>query len=248
MDYIQQAIDKARDERQGNIGKQKDERSAGGIVSPEGISDAKAPKVVSGVPQEINYTKTRKIELDNDLLRENMIVAGFEHEKRAEVYRQLRTQVLQKLRGNGWKTLAVTSPNKNAGKTVTALNLAISLSKEVNQTVLLVDLDLRAPSVLKTLGIETEYGLVDHLRGEVSVADVMVNPGFERLVILPGKADENYSSEILSSPQMKALMDDLTNRYESRLIIFDLPALLVNDDALAFTPDVDSTLLVVEDG
>lgn len=246
MDYIQQAIDKARDERQGNIGQTPEESK--NVAASEGEGKQKAPASKSGAPGEINYTKTRQIELSKSVLMDNRVIAGFNFDQRAEPYRQLRTQVIQKLRANSWKTLAITSPNEHAGKTLTAINLAISLSKEVNQTVMLVDLDLRNPDVLTTLGLHVDQGLVDHLKGEASVADILVNPGLERLVILPGKADPDYSSEILSSPEMKTLLSDLTSRYESRIIIFDLPALLLNDDALAFTPYVDATLLVVEDG
>jgi capsular exopolysaccharide synthesis family protein len=241
MDYIQQAIDKARDQRQGNIGQERNERDAD-VIQPKSFEKRK------GVPGEINYTKTRQVELNDDLLRQNRVIAGFNFDPRAESYRQLRTQVLQKLRSNNWKTLAITSPNENSGKTLTAVNLAISLSKEVNQTVLLVDLDLRSPGVLQALAIDVDYGLVDHLKGEVSVSDILVNPDFERLVILPGKADRNYSSEILSSPEMTSLLKDLTSRYDSRIIIFDLPALLSSDDALVFTPYVDAALLIVEEG
>lgn len=247
MDYIQQAIDKARDERQGNIGQNPEERK-NTAASENNEAKQKAPASKTGVPGEINYTKTRQVDLSNAALLDNRVVAGFNFDQRAEPYRQLRTQVIQKLRSNNWKTLAITSPNENAGKTLTAINLAISLSKEVNQTVMLVDLDLRNPDVLTTLGLHVDQGLVDHLKGHASVADILVNPGLERLVILPGKADPDYSSEILSSPEMKTLLGDLTSRYESRIIIFDLPALLVNDDALAFTPYVDAALLVVEDG
>lgn len=156
MDYIQQAIDKARDERQGKIGQSREERA-------DNESTQKSVDVVSGVPENINYTKTRQVELNEQVLRDNRIVAGSSFDKRAEPYRQLRTQVLQKLRANSWKTLAVTSPNNGAGKTITAVNLAISLSKEVNQTVMLVDLDLRNPNVLNVLGINAEQGLMDHL-------------------------------------------------------------------------------------
>jgi capsular exopolysaccharide synthesis family protein len=244
MDYIQQAIDKARESRHGKIGQQTERNNALSTEAAAGAPVA-AP---AGVPEHINYTKTRQVELNDNVLRSNRIVAHSNFDKRAEPYRQLRTQVLQKLRANSWKTLAVTSPNSGAGKTVTAVNLAISLSKEVNQTVMLVDLDLRSPSVLKVLGINAEKGLMHHLKGEASVAELLINPSLERLVLLAGEQEPGYSSEILSSPAMRALIDDLTSRYESRILIFDLPALLDNDDALAFIPAVDAALLVVEDG
>ena len=242
MDYIQQAIDKAREERQGNIGDEKEVSIAPGQASP-----IRKPILDEGIPA-INYTTTRQVELSNEVLKNNHIVAGFQHDKEAEVYRQLRTQVLQKLRANNWKTLAVTSPHESAGKTTTAVNLAVSLSKEANQTVLLVDLDLGSPSVHKVLGFDVNGGLVDHLKDEKNIAELLINPGLERLVILPSNEDERYSSEILSTPKMQSVLKDLTSRYESRIIIFDIPSLLVNDDALIFTPYVDAALLVVEDG
>lgn len=240
MDYIQQAIDKARVERQGNIGGENKENLTNKNVDSSAIAG-------EGVPA-INYTKTRQLVLSDDVLRNNRIIAGFKHDQRAEVYRQLRTQVLQKLRANSWKTLAVTSPNDSAGKTITAVNLAIALSKEVNQTVLLVDLDLRNPGIHKALGVEVDGGVIDHLNGTKEIPELLLNPGLERLVILPGRADPDYSSEMLSAPRMQALLKDLTSRYESRIIIFDIPSLLVNDDALIFTPYLDAALLVVEDG
>jgi capsular exopolysaccharide synthesis family protein len=237
MDYIQQAIDKARQQRGNNE------------AAPASMDERRVKaQSAAGMPEEINYTRTKTFKVDEDVLRNNRIIAGFNFDKKAEHYRQLRTQVLQKLRANNWKTLAVTSPGEGNGKSTTALNLAISLSKEVNQTVLLVDLDLRTPSLVELLEIDVEYGLVDHMTNNVAISDIMLNPGFERLVMLPGKANPNYSSELLSSPQMKELLEDITSRYESRLIIFDLPPLLVNDDALAFTPFSDAALLVVEDG
>ena len=230
MDYIQQAIDKARAQRQGEA------QAVPALAEP-----------IPGAPSRIAYTRTRTVAPSPAHLAQQRVVAGFADDKRAESYRQLRTQVLHTLRENNWRTLAVTSPNPGAGKTLTALNLAISLSLEVNQTVLLVDLDLRHSSIGKKLGIDIEFGLVDYLEGRVELSDALLNPGFERLVILPNNAQGHHRSELLSSPQMAVLLKDLVSRYESRLIIFDLPALLDDDDAMVFIPYVDSTLLVVED-
>jgi len=235
MDFIQKAIDKARERRQ--------EHPAGGRQRRE---SSPAKKSVSH--QKIEYTQTRTVTTSPDQLRNNRVIAALQHDARADVYRQLRTQVLHKFRENGWRTLAVTSPNPGAGKTVTALNLAISLSLEVNQTVMLVDLDLRKASVLDKLGIDAQYGLIDYLEGRAPLSDVLVNPGFERLVILPSHPQTQYRSELLSSPQMGELLQDVVNRYESRIIIFDLPAVLDDDDALVFAPFADAVLLVVEDG
>lgn len=235
MDFIQQAIDKARDQRE-----------AGGTPSAsESPRQTAAPSI--SATQKIEYTQTRVVRLDPDHLRRERIIAALDSDKRADSYRQLRTQILRKFRENNWHTLAITSPNSQAGKSLTALNLAISLSLEVNQTVMLVELDLRRPSILSKLGIESAHGLIDVVDGKVELSQALVNPGFERLVILPNSGDSNRRSELLSSPQMSALLKDIVSRYESRLIIFDLPALLDDDDALVFAPYADATLLIVED-
>lgn len=239
MDHMQKAIDKAREERQGRIGGDKTGQETEGAQQR-----AESGEQVGA----IHYTQTRQAELSSSLLEKNRIYANASHDPRADIYRQLRTQVLQKIRVNDWKTLAVTSPNDSAGKTVTAVNLAIALSKEVNQTVLLVDLDLGNPGVHKALGIDVEFGLIDHLKGNMQVPDLLINPGLERLVLLPGRPDPDYSSEILTAPKMQALLKDLVSRYEDRVIIFDMPSLLGNDDALIFLPFVDAALLVLEDG
>lgn len=233
MDFIQQAIDKAREQRRGGEG--------------ESRSEARAVDHVAPGPLKIEYTQTRVVQLDPEQLRRERIIAANTSDKRAENYRQLRTQILRKLRENNWRTLAITSPNSRAGKSLTALNLAISLSLEVNQTVMLVDLDLRRSSLFQKLGVQAEYGLIDVLEGRVELNQALINPGFERLVLLPNRAGD-YRSEVLSSPQMGKLLSEIVNRYQDRFIIFDLPALLDDDDALVFAPYADAVLLVVEDG
>jgi protein-tyrosine kinase len=216
--------------------------------TPPNASAVVLPLQAKRTTAEIEYTHTQTIALDDVLLEQNRVIAGFLHDERAEIYRQLRSQILPLMKASGWRTLALTSPGENAGKTLTAVNLAISISQEVNQTVMLVDLDLRKPSVHTTLGFEAKKGIADCINYGEPIENVLLNPQFKRLVVLPGRALGEYSSELLTSPSMQALMQEIVNRYESRIIIFDLPPLLRNDDALVFTPLVDATLLVVEDG
>ena len=181
-------------------------------------------------------------------MQDNRVVAYFDGEERTQPYRQLRTLLLREFHKHNWRTLAVTSARNNEGKTLTAVNTALTLAKDVNQTVLLVDLDFKEPDVADTLGLNIEAGLVECLRGEVSLAEVMVNPGVERLVILPSRPVHGSTSEILSSPRMAETLKDLINRFDDRIIIFDLPPLLRDDDAMVFTPYVDASLLIVEYG
>ena len=198
--------------------------------------------------ESIVYTQSRHIDVPQAVLSENRLIAGNRTDPRATAFRLLRTQVLQAMRENGWISVAVTGPTTGIGKSLIATNLAISISREVNQTVLLVDVDLRKPTIHKYFEFEPDYGLLDYLLGEAELKDLLVNPVFKRLVLLPGRGTTNESSELLSSPRMVSLVKELKSRYQSRIIVFDLPPLLHADDAMVFLPNVDSTLLVVENG
>ena len=200
------------------------------------------------VPGDITYSHTRTVALYPGWLRQNHILTGEAGDDAARAYKVLRTQVSQRLRQNGWKTLGITSPGHGEGKTLTAINLSISLALEPHHTVLLVDADLRHPSIHSYLGIEVEYGLHEHLLDGIPVEQTLVHPQIRRLVLLPGSKSLNSSSEMLSSPDMLDLVQQLKKRYPTRLVIFDLPPVLASDDVLAFAPYLDAMLLVVEEG
>lgn len=198
-------------------------------------------------PAKVVFTKTRRAIPDRDVLVRNRVVADSANDHRVEAYRQLRSQTLRLLRKHGLRNFALTSAHEGAGKTLTAVNLAISMSMERNQTVLLVDLDLRKPNVHTTLGLETQYGIIDHLRSGIAVENILVDPGYERLLILPGRAVAGNLSELLTAPEMNSLVREITSRYKDRIVIFDLPPLLRNDDAMSFLPQVDACMFVIEE-
>jgi capsular exopolysaccharide synthesis family protein len=238
MERIKQALEKARQER-------------GEAPPPAPGSDSGTARRTAALaePESITYTETRTFQPSPEVLRRNRILgSSADDPTTVAAYRMLRTQVLQRMKERSWKALAVTSPGPDEGKTLTAVNLAISLAREVNHTVLLVDLDLRNPSVHRCFGDEPQKGISDIVLHGAAVAEVLVNPGFERLVVLPGREVILNSSEVLSSPGLVSLVHDLKHRYPSRLVIFDLPPLLSADDALAFAPYVDAALLVLEEG
>jgi capsular exopolysaccharide synthesis family protein len=153
------------------------------------------------------------------------------------------------MRANNWQSLAITSPSEGCGKTLTAINLAISIAREVNQTVLLVDLDLRRPQIHRHFTDQDLPGISDYLVQDTPVANLLFNPkGVERLVVLPGHTSVSHSSEMLSSPKMVRLVEELKTRYPSRLVLLDMPPVLACDDVLAFSPHFDSLVLVAEEG
>src|SRR5262245_5899760 len=223
---------------------QRFKQQAGNASSPRGA----ASPVLSKVPPPIEYSRTRVIECPEELLRRQRIVAAFEQGPFVEGYKLLRTQVLHRLRENGWNVLGVTSPNEREGKTLTAVNLGVSLAMETNQTVLLVDADLRKPSVHRLFGIDQPKGLADVLLDEEPLEDTLIHPGIGRLVLLPGGRAVPRSTEALTSPRMTALVDELKHRYQSRILVFDLPPVLTSADVLAFGPFLDALLLVTSEG
>ncbi len=196
----------------------------------------------------IQYTQTKVVRSSPDILRQRRTIMGLKNDPHVNIFRQLRTKVLRKLRENKWNSLAITSANSNAGKSFVTVNLAIALAMEVNQTVLVVDADLRNPSLGWFFGLDAEKGLLDYLSNDTPLATILINPGFQRLVILPGKGYTTHSSELLSSPKMVALVNELKVKYDSRIILFDMPPLLASDDTMLFMPNFDAALLVVEDG
>ena len=211
---------------------------------------SQAGKVTGGqaLPPPIIYTKTRSLDIPLSILRQRRVMAAYDKGPFVDAYKILRTQVIHRLRENNWNVLGITSPGHGEGKTLTAVNLAVSLAMETSQTVLLVDADLRSPSIHEVFGLEDSMGLADYLLDGQPVEDLLVHPGIGRFVLLPGGRAISNSTEILTSPKMLALVEEFKHRYPARIVIFDLPPLLHTADVLAFSPYTDALLFVVEEG
>lgn len=246
MERIKQALELARQAREGGVAPVP--QPPRGFTDP-GLAPPRPGQVQDGSGEfRVQYTQTRVEALSPERLRRNRILTGRDHDDATSAYKILRTQVLQRLAASGGNTVAITSPGTGQGKSLTSINLAMSLAAKVDYTVLLVDLDMRRPSIHRYMGLTVEQGIGDVLIGKASLTDVLVNPGIERMVVLPGKDRVHNSSELLASPRMAHLMTDLKTRYRSRLIIFDLPPVLIGDDTLAIAPQMDAVLMVVDEG
>ena len=202
----------------------------------------------SAAPPAVVYSRTRSVVIPDEILRRHRILTGSAPNRFSDAYKILRTQVIHRLRENNWNVLGITSPRDGEGKTLTAINLAIALAAEPTQTVLLVDADLRAPRLHEEFGLESSEGLTEFLLDGRMIEDMLVYPGLGRLIVLPGGRGTDHSAEVLTSPRMSALGKELKHRYASRVVIFDLPPVLDRADVLAFTPQLDALLLVVEEG
>jgi capsular exopolysaccharide synthesis family protein len=229
MDKLQNAMDRFKAQQQ----------STHAPPRPDAAYPAPPPAIV--------YSRTRPIVIQEDVLRRRRILTGHDSPF-ADAYKILRTQVLHRLRENGWNMLGVTSPRDGAGKTLTAINLAIATATEPTQTVLLVDADLRAPQIHAEFGLEQGPGLTEFLLDGRPIEELLLHPGLGRLIVLPGGRGTAQSAELLTSQRMIALGKELKHRYASRVVIFDLPPVLDRADVLAFSPQLDALVLVVEDG
>ncbi len=238
MDRIQRALDKAKEKQRGTSSEKNIDVAETSIAT-----QAKAESI-----EDIAYTKTKVEKISSDQLENQRVIAGMYHNPQSAVFRMLRTQVLKKMRNKGYQTLAISSPTAGEGKSLVASNLAVAIAMELNQTVLLVDMDLRNPSLSNYFSLDTELGLKDYLEQDISLQKVLVNPGIKRMVILPGKGRAEDSAELLSSPKMASLVSDLKTQYDSRMIIFDVPPILQTDDVILSSKYFDATLLVLEDG
>jgi Mrp family chromosome partitioning ATPase len=167
----------------------------------------------------------------------------------AAPYKLLRTQVLRRMEQLGATTLAIISPRANDGKTLTAINLAISLSSDPNRTTLLVDFDLRNPQLAERFGVEPEVGVESCLQDRAPVERSLVRPeGYDRLTLLPARQSVDQSSELLGSSRAGELVSEVRDRYTNRVVLFDMAPVLEADDALAFSRHMQAALLVVTEG
>jgi capsular exopolysaccharide synthesis family protein len=244
MERLKQALERARAERPADGG-------AAAVAPLREAPERRAierEEAVKPPDATVRPIHPRLVPANTERLLANRIVAMAEHDPAATAYKVLRTHVLQRMRANGWKTLAITSPTQGNGKTVTAINLAITLARDLKHTVLLVDLDLRRPSMASYFFETPVPGVSDFITDDRPIEELLINPGIERLTLLPGNHSFTHSSEVLSSPRMIELVDDLKGRYPDRLVLFDMPPMLTGDDVIAFSPYVDAFLLVIEEG
>ncbi|WP_243373837.1 XrtA-associated tyrosine autokinase [Geotalea sp. SG265] len=166
----------------------------------------------------------------------------------AEEYRKLKSLLVKITTADRFRnTLMVTSALAGEGKSITAINLAVSLAQEFDHTVLLVDADLRKPSIHKYFGFEPKLGLADCLARGADVGDALVKTGIGKLSILPyGKKSES-PGELFSSSKMKNLMAEIKGRYPDRYVIVDTPPVLLFAETRTISTLMDGVVFVVKE-
>ena len=196
-----------------------------------------------------SYTLSRQVALNPAILSANRCIINRSPDSvEVDAYRILRTKILQRCAEKGGNTIMITSAVPGDGKTLTSINLACTLAQDYQQTVLLVDCDLRRQSIHGYLGYDSDKGIIDYLLNDTPVSELITWPGIEKLTIISGGRPISGSCELLGSPRMKDLVADMKCRYPDRYVIFDVPPLLAGADALAFVPLVDHVVVTVNEG
>lgn len=176
-----------------------------------------------------------------------LLVAGLAPQSfAAEQFRALRTRLAQVEGGRVTRVIAVTSPAKGDGKSVTATNLALTMGEEFNRRVLLIDADLRRPRVHHLLGLTDGPGLADVLMGMAELDSAIVHLPDHHLSVLPGGVPPSHPAELLSSGAMRRLIETLRSRFDR--IIIDTPPVAPLADVHIVAPLVDGIVVIVRAG
>jgi len=183
--------------------------------------------------------RERRVLLLNDGNDDNRYIAA---------YRMLRTRLLHRTRAKKWTTIAVTSAGPNDGKTTTAINLALSLAREKSRETVLLDMDMRNPSVCRTLGVQPAHELRDYLEHRNGHQDLFFSLGGENLLLAGSVTPTDLASELLSGKSFDELLEIVKRGTRDPIILIDLPPVLVTDDALVVAPKVDAMLVVASEG
>jgi exopolysaccharide/PEP-CTERM locus tyrosine autokinase len=181
-------------------------------------------------------------------ISQNLVTVNMPHSVEAEQFRLLKNTILFPEKGKPPKTIMVTSAEKGEGKSFVAANLAVSIAVSIDDYVLFLDSDLRAPSVHEIFGIENSKGLSSYLSGECDLKSVLVKTFLKKLTLVPAGPPPLNPSELISSEQMKKLVDELKSRYDDRYIIIDSPPPYMTSEANALATYVDGVVIVVRQG
>jgi Mrp family chromosome partitioning ATPase len=237
MEKIQAAIAKARATRDAQAAPGTPAEAAPAVAPPQAV---KTPAVAQDILAA--WSALPSFSPDPDRLREHHVVTPAGGSESAP-FDGMRTRALQQMRANDWHKLAITSPGPDCGKSTVSLNLAFSLARKADLRVILLELDLRRPSLARTLGLRPDASLAEVLKGKAPFEAAARRYG-DNLAIAVNLAPVRNPAELLSGPAVAGVLQAVAERYAPDVILFDMPPLLVNDDTIAFLPQVDCALLV----
>ncbi len=193
---------------------------------------------------EIQYV-VKKVE--NTKIEEHIVSFHDPSSPIGEQYKILRTNIQSLNKTKNYKTFLITSSINGEGKTVTAVNLAMSMAHDMNnKSVLLIDADMRKCRIARYLGINPHPGLAEILKGEIEVDSTFVSPDVPNLTILPSGKSPRNPAELLGSKKMENLIASLKTRFD--YIFIDAPPVMPVTDACSIAHLADGVVLVIQAG
>ena len=199
-----------------------------------------APDAVTEATSPLNLPV---FQADQEVCEGNRVIAN-EQDPVLSAYRVLRTRVLQRMEKNNWRTLGLVSPTSGAGKTVTAVNLAIAVGSKQGSRATLADFDFYRPRVAEYLGLKNPPSILDFMEGKKSLREIALHASMSDVVLLANERVSRRGAEYLTSPKVEELFEAALTDFQSRIVICDLPPLLGCDDTISFLPKVDCALVV----
>lgn len=225
-------------------------------VAVPAVSDvpqrAAQPAAAEAPPAPVQKSKSVEIDLDA-LAAAGIVSPNAPRSQIADQYRVIKRPLIANAMGKGASVIdngnliMVTSSLPGEGKSFTAINLAISIAAELDNTVMLVDADVARPSILRVLGLPPSPGLLDLLAGDpADVSTMLLKTNIDKLTILPSGSPHERATEMLASDAMNRLLADMGKRYSDRIIVFDSPPLLLTTEARVLATHMGQIVMVVQ--
>ena len=250
VEKIKQALERAYQERKDNfeISSAQHNPLEPDVAEKNIYSDKQQTRSgeVSTRPTADLLSTAQTYEITTKHLSLNRIITYDDSDSNIESYRLLRTQFIRKMKSDDLVTLGITSSNAGEGKSLTAVNLALSLAKSSELEVILIDGDIARPTVHKLLGIDTEWGLIDVIKETVELGSVILKLNIPNLWVIPGRFERLSLLDQTSSSRIDSLISSIVNA-PGRVVIVDLPPVLAKDDTLAIAMHLDAIILIVEE-
>lgn len=217
---------------------------AGNNATPEknAASGDDTDSQVSGQSEAITHSSSRPT-------NPALVTATKPHSPASEQFRLLKNNILFPEKGIPPKTIMVTSASPHEGKSFVAANLAVSIAQSIDEYVLLMDCDLRSPTIHTLFGYDDKgQGLSDYLANSIPLSSVLKKTSVNKLTLLTAGQIPSNPSELLSSDQMRRLLHEVKLRYNDRYVIIDTPPPYMTSETNAIARFIDGIILVIRHG
>ncbi|WP_022668882.1 polysaccharide biosynthesis tyrosine autokinase [Desulfospira joergensenii] len=249
MGKIFKALEKAEKNIHKKSVKSDDGNVASSLTKKNRTKITSDQSVVDGSFQEL-HSEEKFMNSAPEKVHEGLVTILKPYSPVSEQFRLLKTNIFFPEKGEPPRTIMITSPSPHEGKSFVSANLAISIAQSIDEYVLLMDCDLRAPSIHSLFGFGDREikGLSEYLSEDLPLPSVLRKTFINKLTILPGGKVPSNPSELLSSEQMRRMLQEVKLRYNDRYILIDTPPPYITSETNAIARYVDGIIVVVRHG